>query len=1047
MRSFGIPEADAAADALQTTIGTNAKSLQDVAIAAVTPLNAALTTNGKLLNKVPAAIKRSLSAATKGNVQKIGEAAQTVAAQLISQVGAINSAMAGAMTGLGIPVELSGGPPHGGAFQQPGPVGTGGQVGQNNPPGNSNPTVPGLSAEGWYCIQPECMPVFRVLHVPPVISVPLYQAWGPFSTEQEAAASCTANGKIWAAAHPLGTCVQPGPTTAAANPTGTAGLWYCCLDETGTYQVWSFEELQGLPAGSCQGQRGPFATKAEAQACAGPPGPPPPVGAPVPIPPPADGQPPAGCPAPTAPGPFPASTIPGPPTVNTDSTCNGPTATFGSDQFCLNYNAIVTALAEQGTLVINWINTNATAASLIGTLPTDPVPSVLDSPLTTAQNFIISLLNKIARIGYNVLGYLQAAFQWVTDQICNYVPCNASQVLSLWIVKMTIKLLKQVQLGTDLALWATAIFSLEMPQLEEMLDRITSSLCPVNIPSIGQSIECRLKGTISKELYTCWVALNGGDYHVWEHVLQSSRQRLSADEIIDYGRRTGFVDAEIANTLSRIGWINPTEAASKVALYDRIPTQSEIVQYISTGADQDAYANAYNLDMGFDASLWAPYANQLRASGITQRNAQLAWRAHWNNPSGSQLQEMLYRLRPDKPGVTSPFTLDDFSRLLAVNAVSPYFRPLLSAIAYRLVPLRQIRNLYQTDAIDATYLQSYYQDTGHSSDDADRLVRMDTVIKRRQLASQGHGWTTEAIAKASASGLMSPQQVLQNMLYLGFTQEQANLLIERAASDLQYQVIARARSQAITASVAQVKKALEIGIIDVPTASLNLQGLGFPQNYSDTIASLTDAAASADAVRQAVQAIRRAFLSGEVDNIYATQSLANLGLTVAAVNRYIGTWGVQQTPNRRRRTASQIITDLSLGHVTTSDAIARLANLGYNDADTRLFLADAQGKAAQIAAKEQAADLKAGKAQEAALLEAANAAKRQAAQLLRALEKQAPVAKLNKWAALGFISHSQYLARMKLYGYTEASAELQYKTACAAKGASCTESAATQPLS
>jgi hypothetical protein len=145
------------------------------------------------------------------------------------------------------------------------------------------------------------------------------------------------------------------------------------------------------------------------------------------------------------------------------------------------------------------------------------------------------------------------------------------------------------------------------------------------------------------------------------------------------------------------------------------------------------------------------------------------------------------------------------------------------------------------------------------------------------------------------------------------------------------------------------------------------------------------------------------------------------------------------TPNRKRRSAAQIVNDLSLGEISRAEALLRLTNLGYEDADKRLFLADAQRK---VIAREQqvlAAEQRTERLHAAAVEKAQRQAAAQAKEQLQYLMRISPVDKMQKWAKLGLLGRDKFYERLRTYGFDDPDIERYYEEACSAKNASCVD--------
>jgi hypothetical protein len=167
--------------------------------------------------------------------------------------------------------------------------------------------------------------------------------------------------------------------------------------------------------------------------------------------------------------------------------------------------------------------------------------------------------------------------------------------------------------------------------------------------------------------------------------------------------------------------------------------------------------------------------------------------------------------------------------------------------------------------------------------------------------------------------------------------------------------------------------------------------------------------------------------------------LPALGVQPAAAQNYVAIWTLENTPNRKRRTATQITTDLSMGRLTLPDALARLQNLGYENADQMLYLADAQDKLLKRETQALATADRIQQKHSAALSKAAKEAAAQQKALIAQLRKEESPADLKRWGESGYITQHYYVDRLRLYGYDDASILLHVDDICAKNPDFCTQ--------
>ena len=150
-----------------------------------------------------------------------------------------------------------------------------------------------------------------------------------------------------------------------------------------------------------------------------------------------------------------------------------------------------------------------------------------------------------------------------------------------------------------------------------------------------------------------------------------------------------------------------------------------------------------------------------------------------------------------------------------------------------------------------------------------------------------------------------------------------------------------------------VRQLLRDGAIDAARASTIFQHEGWPPDLADLVAqhyaTTTTAAADphvAKAQGQLWTATHKSYIGGEINDATATTALSAAGVAAAAVPQILTLWNHELGLIRKELTATQIRKALNLGIVnpatgapwTQPDALARLLELGYNNADATVFL-------------------------------------------------------------------------------------------------------------
>jgi hypothetical protein len=631
---------------------------------------------------------------------------------------------------------------------------------------------------------------------------------------------------------------------------------------------------------------------------------------------------------------------------------------------------------------------------------------------------------------------------WILQQIIN------AGGLDFTNIQNTVGCQLPAAVGLTTARWLIGFldhWGIRMPEVVRVMDYGINTACPTELPSAGDANECMLSGAIDANTWNYWVTANGYCPTPWSKVLYARREKPDTEQLIQWSRRQGFTDQQTASLLSLYGWLDQGEAQVRVQLYDELPPVSDILHFLTRNVFDTAYVEDYDLMEGFAERFLPVFGDILHSQGITEQVAAWHYAAHWINPAPGELKTFAWRLRPgrDPNGIT--FTEEDYARLLVEQDVSPYMRERFQATLYNVPALGYVRDMYRSYIISDQELKDIHQDLGYSEENSQRFLQIDQLVRARMRAAETHGWVPSALAKAYISKQLTPQQVTQIMGTLGYTPAESNTLMQRARAELQYTVFTRARSRMMFAALSTVKQGMQAGVLDPVAASQALQQLGWPVEYAQGWAGITADTANIALVKQAQNRIRSEYLSGAITLDQARSALGTLGVVPSFAQNLLSVWQLEFTPKIRRRSAGQIVNDVANDEMSFGEAYVRLTNLGYPDADSRLFLADAERK---ILAREESAV----KAQARGDLQAANQLaklvrelEKQKAELLRELKKNSPPAKLQKWAKLGIAGRDLFFERMRTFGYDDSDIERWWEEACAAKGAACSETTPPTP--
>jgi hypothetical protein len=695
----------------------------------------------------------------------------------------------------------------------------------------------------------------------------------------------------------------------------------------------------------------------------------------------------------------------------------------------------------------------------------------LGSPLNPAGyvfDAAVWLVRQLVKLASPAICFVHNSIRWVRDVLSRSIRCEPVGYIALVSLRTVIRALRRAQFGTDAVIWATVIIPAELPAVERALDYLIDSMCPIEIPTPGETMQALLQGQIDDKTYQCWMLMRSCDPQVWQPALMSRAQTVDARPLIEYARRNGFSPAATDSLLRERGWIRGEDLHALQVLYDRLPSVGESINWFTHNVDDlkdvltsgkfagfDTVDNSFLrwkalvdasgqpapfddetagalIQQWFDAAAavgqgptFVPrFGKALRDQGVSEDTIAQNYLANWNLPPVNQLYEMAFRLRPGRVPDALAFSDVQLKRYLAEWKFAPFWWDRLYAISRPVPNLTMITFAFQVGTIDKNEYTLRLGDLGFSDVDSKVLADSREVVAIRQRISQSHGWTPAALSSAYGVGLITDEFVFTWMDEQRWNAKEIQALKERALVSVREEAIRNARRRAIQTATAQVLSSYEVGAMSAAQSIPTLINLGFTPENAAGVLEATDSKVGAKVISTAVRALRSAYLRGELSLDETQAQLNTFGITPERQQTYIMTWVVERTGQRKVAATGNIVKWATEGLLDIPTAKIRLINLGWRDPDLMLLLAEAQQKIQQRQAKAQLAAQKADKAAAKETAKLISDAQKQVKQLQAQLRRTQPLSRLKKWLKAGIVTEDYVRQRMLQSGFSDQAADL-----------------------
>ena len=238
-------------------------------------------------------------------------------------------------------------------------------------------------------------------------------------------------------------------------------------------------------------------------------------------------------------------------------------------------------------------------------------------------------------------------------------------------------------------------------------------------------------------------------------------------------------------------------------------------------------------DFSAQVSEFGKVAEQL---GLSQEWVSAYWASHWRLPSIQTAFEMYHRLNPEIVAAESAdlradgfdpdeisFDRESLDRLIRSADYSGYWRPKLSAIAYRPLTRVDVRRMHKLGVLDDEAVRRSYLKIGYSPTDADRMTQFTLAYNREPASKQideVRDLTRSQILDFVENALFTESEAVSALVDIGYEQETAAALVDLTLSQQERKLQKEA--------IRLIEDQVTAGLIDLNMASLELDELEIP---------------------------------------------------------------------------------------------------------------------------------------------------------------------------------------------------------------------------
>lgn len=481
--------------------------------------------------------------------------------------------------------------------------------------------------------------------------------------------------------------------------------------------------------------------------------------------------------------------------------------------------------------------------------------------------------------------------------------------------------------------------------LQRAFDYALTIACPQELPTPAEATEAYLTNVIDQDTWACWTRANDMLPRPAFKSVLARQERLTDEEIVRCWLR-GFlyegddnpdIRTKQANSLVKFrslmrqrGWLDDQFVLLKRALAYEIPSPSDLIHMMLRHVEDDAIVGTFKLYDEFDKTYKGQLKDWFDQQGVPESVAARLWAAHWANMPFGQLQEMLFRLRPEKygdlkddHGYPLQVTPEIIYQALRENDVPPFWRGKLIEIKYNLPRLIDQRNAYMQAVQGEDEYVSLLKDRGQRAEDIPWLLRL--AKRRKRDALRRNQWVTLYRDSGIPAALATTQLQLDGY-------DAGEIKDALAYADIQRAAISRKKC------IAGLRKRFLKGEISIDDVAQFLAGAGYDATQVVALRQQITCEFETNSKTLSKSEVCDSFTRGLIDQQTAMRQLQRLGLTPADAATVLGLCTIKKQPKKKQLTVGQICDAVVLGQMTPAEGTQRLMDLNYTEADSARIL-------------------------------------------------------------------------------------------------------------
>ena len=292
------------------------------------------------------------------------------------------------------------------------------------------------------------------------------------------------------------------------------------------------------------------------------------------------------------------------------------------------------------------------------------------------------------------------------------------------------------------------------PPVVDAIQYGSYKVAPIKIPPESELVNARKRGTINAETYRDFMKLHGYMEQNAEIIYKAELSNPAPQIILDAYHRKLIPEKQVDNSLLALGFdMADVQMMKAQSLF--YPSPQDLITWLAREVYEPDSVKRYGLDDELDNIDKEP----LHKAGLDDEQIRNYWRAHWQQPSWTQVTTFLHRR------LMTPEQVEEWFRLVEIP---PHWRKMFIKASYLPYTRVDIRRMWDLEVASDEDVVNTYMDEGYDRKHAENLLLF-TKLER----------SVPEITKRYANGWLTESQVKEELAKFGATKEKAQRIFEK----------------------------------------------------------------------------------------------------------------------------------------------------------------------------------------------------------------------------------------------------------------------------